>query len=119
MTKNAYSGSFGIRASSFLRHSSFGNSSFSEPFFKHPQPVSEQNAFDLVVFESAFDQPPGQGPGLRVTRKLRNEVRVRESLLKRRLLGLRPLAGNELQEIEADGDTVDPNQIPDMFDVID
>src|SRR3954453_20357708 len=115
MTKNAYSGSLGIRGSSFLRHSSFVNSSFSEPFFKYPQPVSEQNAFDLVVFESAFDQPPGQGPGLGVAGELRDEVGVRESFLKLPLLGLRPLVRNKLQEIEADGHTVEDIQLPDMF----
>src|SRR2546423_694302 len=110
-----------IRTSSFVIPSSFviRASSFFEPLLENPHPISEQDAFDVVVVEAAFDQAPGQIAAVRMFRELGDEMGVGEFLLKRDLLLLGPLPVNELKKIEADRDALNPDQIADVPDVVD
>src|SRR5687768_9089908 len=55
----------------------------SQPLLKNAHPVAEEDAFDLVVGEAAFDQPAGQGTALGVIREFGDEMGVLEFLLKR------------------------------------
>src|SRR6266480_1664593 len=100
--------SFVIRASSFL-----------EPLLEDSYPISEQDAFDLFVAKAALDQSPRQIAAVRMFLQVRNEMGVREFILKRDLLRFRPLPVNELEKIEANRDSIDSDQITDMGDVID
>src|SRR5205807_134561 len=87
--------------------------------FENPHPVFPQNFFDLLVAESALDQPAGEIARVRMVPELGNEMRTGEFCGKLFLPRLRPLAIDEFKEIETDPDAIDANQIGDVFNVID
>src|SRR5438067_1565956 len=110
-----------IRSSGFVIPSSFviRASSFFEPLLEDPHPVSKQDRLDFVVAEAALDEPAGQAATVGMFRQLGNEMSVGEFVLKRGLLGGRPLPVNELEKVEPDGDAADPDQITDVRDMVD
>jgi len=110
-----------IRFSDFVIPSSFviRHSSFFQPLLEDSHPISKQDAFDVFVAKAALDQSPRQIPALGMFLQVRHEMGVREFILKRDLLRFRPLPVNELEKIEADGHSLDSNQIADLHDVVD
>src|SRR5438045_8344426 len=93
-------------------------SSFSQPLLEDSHPIPEEDAFDLFVAKAALDQPPRQIAAVRMFLQVRNEMGVREFILKRDLLRFRPLPVNELEKIESNRDSIGSDQIADVGDVI-
>ena len=88
-------------------------------FFKDPQPVSEEDFFNLLVAEIAFDQFASEIARVRMISEIGNEMRRRQFRGELLLRRIGPLCMNKLEEIESDSDVIDADQINDVFDVID
>jgi hypothetical protein len=86
---------------------------------KNPHPVSKQNFFDLLVAKSVFDQFSGDIARVAMVQKVGNEMDMREFLMERSALFVRPAPVKEFEEIEANPDAIDPDQIDHMLNVID
>src|SRR5215475_4314031 len=86
---------------------------------ENSNPVSAQNFFNLVISETALDQFSSEVPRVRMVPQFRNEVRRCKFCSQLFLPRLWPLPVDEFKEIKADPDTVDPDQIHDVVDMID
>src|ERR1041384_1660076 len=85
---------------------------------ENPQPIPAQDFFDLLIVETPLDHFSSDVLRVRMISQLRNEVwfcHFRGQVL---LPGLRPPTVDELEEIEADPNAIDPDQIRDVLDVV-
>ena len=66
-----------------------------------------------------FDQFSGDIARVTMMQEVGNEMDMREFLMERGALFLRPAPVKEFEEIEANPDAIDPDQIDHMLNVID